>query len=171
MESSEELEQLTLNLVACKNRYFHCGGYSPSQLVFGINPRLPSDLLSDDPLQLPALGELVCDPTDQDSAASGFARSHAIRQRAREMCVRQINPQGQSAVGRKKIRSQRASVDTRTVGVLLAKIFWNWRRSHHQSSLDGPWPCYTTTGPHCLGVNEIKGLEVFLRPTSTSQLC
>jgi len=88
VESSEELEQLTLNLVACKNRYFHRGGYSPSQLVFGINPRLPSDLLSDDQLQLPALGDLVCDPTDQDSAASEFARSHAIRQRAREMCVK-----------------------------------------------------------------------------------
>eukprot|EP00972_Heterocapsa_arctica_P074765 11033092-Heterocapsa_arctica.AAC.1 len=45
----EELELLTAELVANKNRYLHQGGYSPFQLVFGHNPRLPHYLLPDDP--------------------------------------------------------------------------------------------------------------------------
>ena len=86
--SSKELEELTHMLVSFKNKYFHRGGFSPFQLVFGISPRLPADLLSDDQLQLPALQDLTCDPMNMDTAASEFARSQAIRQRARELCVK-----------------------------------------------------------------------------------
>ena len=54
----EELELLACQVVASKNRYLHRGGFSPFQLVFGHNPRLPHDLLSDDPMDRVGLGDL-----------------------------------------------------------------------------------------------------------------
>ena len=44
----EELETLAIELTAHKNRFYHRGGFSPLQLVFGSNPRLPHELLSDE---------------------------------------------------------------------------------------------------------------------------
>eukprot|EP00435_Cladocopium_sp_Y103_P028304 s1227_g7.t1 len=88
IESSAELEDLMTMMVNFKNKYFHRGGYSPYQLVFGINPRLPADLLSDDHMLVPALEDLKCDPLNMDSSAAEFARSHMIREKARQLCVK-----------------------------------------------------------------------------------
>eukprot|EP00959_Pyramimonas_sp_CCMP1952_P360195 7542259-Pyramimonas_sp.AAC.1 len=44
----EELDALVHELTAHKNRYWHRGGFSPLQVVFGENPRLSRDLLSGD---------------------------------------------------------------------------------------------------------------------------
>ncbi len=41
ISSLAELEWLIAEVVAAKNRFFHRGGFSPFQLVFGENPRLP----------------------------------------------------------------------------------------------------------------------------------
>lgn len=106
-ESSSELEDLTITLVSFKNRYFHRGGFSPSQLVFGVNPRLPVDMLSDDQLLLPALDDLRCDPLDMDSAASDFARSNLIRQRARELCMKSTLKDKSQLAMRKRMHRQR----------------------------------------------------------------
>ncbi len=85
----EELEILVTSLVSHKNRYFHRGGYSPYQLTFGVNPRVPVELLSDDPLQAAGLSEVIADDFELDSAAQEFNRAHTIRQRARELCMKQ----------------------------------------------------------------------------------
>ena len=84
--SSEELEELIDYVVCHKNRWFSRGGFSPCQLVFGVNPTIPADLLGDGPQDL-AWQDIDADVFDQDSAAQAFARSHRIRQRARELCI------------------------------------------------------------------------------------
>ena len=38
-----------------KKRWFNRGGYSPYQLVFGVNPRVPLELLSDDQIVVPGI--------------------------------------------------------------------------------------------------------------------
>ena len=86
--SSEELDELLTYVVTHKNRWFSRGGFSPCQLVFGINPTLPADLLGDSPQDL-AWQDIEADAMDQDTAAMEFNRSHRIRQRARELCVQQ----------------------------------------------------------------------------------
>ena len=88
VETSAELEDLMNMLVGFKNKYFHRGGFSPFQLVFGISPRLPADLPSDDPTLLPALQDLQGDPLNQDTAAAEFSRTNAIREKARQLCMR-----------------------------------------------------------------------------------
>ena len=87
IQSSAELEALAHMVVSHKNRWFHRGGYSPYQLVFGINPRVPLELLSDDQMILPALADASVEPFSADTPAAEFTRAHHIRQRARELCV------------------------------------------------------------------------------------
>ncbi|CAK9058244.1 Retrovirus-related Pol polyprotein from transposon RE2 (Retro element 2) (AtRE2) [Includes: Protease RE2 [Durusdinium trenchii] len=103
LSSVGELEELVICMVACKNRWFSRGGYSPSQLVFGINPRVPTELLDDDPMHDLGWREIDTDPYDQDTAASAFTKAHHIRHRARQLCI--------EATSRDKIKrssSQRA---------------------------------------------------------------
>ena len=85
--SSEDLDELISCVVSHKNRWFSRGGFSPCQLVFGCNPTIPADLLGDEPQDL-AWQDIEADVFDQDSAAASFARSHKIRQRARELCIK-----------------------------------------------------------------------------------
>lgn len=80
--------ELIFSLVSHKNRWFHRGGYSPCQLVFGCNPRIPLELLSDDGRQAVALDDVLAHGFEQDSAASEFTRSQLIRDRARELCIK-----------------------------------------------------------------------------------
>ena len=86
VSSSEELEELINCVVSHKNRWFSRGGFSPCQLVFGVNPNIPADLLGDSPQDL-AWQDIDADVFDQDSPAQAFAKSHRIRQRARELCI------------------------------------------------------------------------------------
>ena len=87
VRSSKELETLAVNVVAHKNKWFHRGGFSPYQLVFGVNPRVPLELLSDDQMIVPGLADASVDPFEADTPAAEFARAHQVRQRARELCV------------------------------------------------------------------------------------
>ena len=87
IQSSQELETLAVLVAAHKNRWFHRGGYSPYQLVFGVNPRIPLELLSDDHMLLPGLADASAEPFESDTPASEFSRAHQIRQRARELCI------------------------------------------------------------------------------------
>ena len=85
--SSDDLEELINQVVCHKNRWFSRGGFSPCQLVFGINPSIPADLLGDEPQDL-AWQDIEADAFDQDTAAAAFSKSHRIRQRARELCIK-----------------------------------------------------------------------------------
>ena len=88
VSNEEELELLLSSVVSSKNRYFHRGGYSPSQLVFGCNPRVPLQLLGDDELSVVAKEDVMADAFEQDSPAAEFSRAHSIRQRAKELCMK-----------------------------------------------------------------------------------
>ena len=83
----QEMDLLVTSLVSHKNRWFHRGGFSPYQLTFGCNPRVPMELLSDDHAQAAGLSDVLADSFEQDSAAQEFNRAHQIRQRARTLCV------------------------------------------------------------------------------------
>ena len=72
VESSAELQDLMTMLVSFKNKYFHRGGLSPYQI---------------DEMLLPALQDLQGDPLNVDSAAAEFNRTHAIREKARQLCI------------------------------------------------------------------------------------
>ena len=88
VQTPEDLSELIKQLVMNKNRFFHRGGYSPSQLVFGANPRVPMELLSDDPLVEIGLQEVHADAFEQDTPAAEFRRAQAVREKARELCLR-----------------------------------------------------------------------------------
>lgn len=86
ISSPQDLEELLISLTSCKNRWYHRGGYSPYQLVFGCNPNIPFDLLCDNSQDV-AWQDVTADPYDQDTAGAEFARTQKVRQRARELCV------------------------------------------------------------------------------------
>ena len=82
-----DLEALAIELVSTKNSWFNRGGYSPAQLVYGRNPRVPTELLSDADPHSPGWEDLLSDISGLDTAAQEFRRSHDIRERARRLCV------------------------------------------------------------------------------------
>lgn len=62
VSNEEEMDLLVSAVVSNKNRYFHRGGFSPAQLVFGCNPRVPLELLGDDELSVVAKEDVMADP-------------------------------------------------------------------------------------------------------------
>ena len=52
IENLEDLDELLAATTAAKNRWLCSGGYTPVQLVFGEMPRVPGELLSDNPSRL-----------------------------------------------------------------------------------------------------------------------
>eukprot|EP00969_Alexandrium_andersonii_P172035 7604656-Alexandrium_andersonii.AAC.1 len=56
-QSAAEVDALIRELVACENMWFHQGAFSPCQLVFGANPRMPRLLMPDDVLGHEALAD------------------------------------------------------------------------------------------------------------------
>jgi len=87
VSSPEDLSELITEVVTAKNQHFSVGGYSPFQMVFGVNPRLPLDLLSEDSLQEVAWHD-INEPTDGDTPAASFSKAHAIRSKAKELCFK-----------------------------------------------------------------------------------
>ena len=55
--SQSEFETIGMMAVATKNRYSNRSGFSPSQRVLGVNPRLPCSMTSDDPIDPGLLSE------------------------------------------------------------------------------------------------------------------
>lgn len=80
-----ELEALVIELVSCKNCWFSRGGYSPAQLVYGKNPRLPAELLSDAGQTRAGWDEALY--TEGDTAIAEFRRSHRVREKARKLAM------------------------------------------------------------------------------------
>eukprot|EP00959_Pyramimonas_sp_CCMP1952_P055670 1163374-Pyramimonas_sp.AAC.1 len=85
--SLDELDELDHELFARKNRFWHRGGFSPAQLVFGQNPRLPHDILSDDAGAVPGWRDMLSPASEQDSAGAEFARSQEVRAAARRLAI------------------------------------------------------------------------------------
>ena len=87
IENTAELEDLAMELVNCKNTWFSRGGYSPAQIVYGRNPRLPAELLSDANYDSPGWSDILCDPNELDTAGLEFKRTHQIRECAKKMAM------------------------------------------------------------------------------------
>ena len=87
IRTEDDLEEFLSELTARKNHWFHRGGFTPLQLVFGENPRVPHELLSDDMLGEAGLAELHMDPITADSAAAEFSHRQLVRSRARERAI------------------------------------------------------------------------------------
>ena len=88
ISDAEELTDLARMVVSQKNRYFHRGGFSPYQLVFGANPKIPFELLGDDEMLDPVREEIHADAFEQDTAAASFLRSVKLRQKAKDLCMK-----------------------------------------------------------------------------------
>ena len=79
----DDLEGPLAEIVSLKNRRGNRGGFTPYQLVIGQNPRVPHELLTDDPVDEVGLQELDRDDADLDSPAKAFRQSMKIRDHAR----------------------------------------------------------------------------------------
>ena len=165
LASVEDLDDLVLNIVIHKNRWFSRGGFSPAQLAFGANPRIPADLLSEDPLQGPGWDDIHLDPYDQDTPAAEFSRAHLIRRRAGELCIAQNSKDKIRLSGKGKRHPQRTWSKGQWVFV--------WRRtpgipSGHitRSRWTGPGLVVLQQG-HTVWVHEVSTSEVQLRSAQT----
>ncbi|CAE7837485.1 unnamed protein product, partial [Symbiodinium necroappetens] len=87
LSSSDELDDFMAQLLAAKNRWFNSGGYTPVQLVFGELPRVPGELLSEDPGGLVPLSDAYRDPGGLDESGAEFRRRNDIRGRARQLAM------------------------------------------------------------------------------------
>ena len=87
IENLEDLENLAIEIVNCKNIWFSRGGYSPAQIVYGRNPRLPAELLSDANESSPGWSDALCDPGEMDTPAFEFKRAHQIREAAKKLAM------------------------------------------------------------------------------------
>ena len=160
--TEEDLDLLVLCLVANKNRYFHRGGYSPYQLTFGLNPRLPQELLTGDPLQEPGRSDINADSFEQDSAAAEFNRAFRIRDKARQLCM--------TSNAKEKIRLS-------SPGQLHQQRQWHvgqwvnvWRKfsgSCNQMSVDRTRIGGASIRPYGVGVYEGSAAEVQQRSSVT----
>ena len=73
--SQEEFAECIVHAQTAKNSLINITGTSPYQLVFGRNPRIPSDLLQEDP---------DVGASEAIALQDGYARSNQIRQTARQ---------------------------------------------------------------------------------------
>ena len=78
--TEEEFPLVLAETCAAHNRYYNRAGYSPYQRTFGVNPRLPASLLSDDALDRDLLREGAGDEVRRvweirDAAAAAWMRS------------------------------------------------------------------------------------------------
>ena len=78
--TEEEFLLVLAETCAAHNRYYNRAGYSPYQRTFGVNPRLPASLLSDDALDRDLLREGAGDEVRRvweirDAAAAAWMRS------------------------------------------------------------------------------------------------
>lgn len=86
--SQHEFDLCVKETQIARNRSFHRSGFSPYQRAFGLNPRLPASLASDDIINPVLL---------QDSASADIQRSWAIRDAAAQAWVKN---QDQDAIRR-----------------------------------------------------------------------
>ena len=87
LQNEADLEEFVSGLTTCKNHWYNRGGFSPLELMFGENPRMPHELLSDDPMGACGLSDLHVDAAISDSAAGEFSRRFVVRFKARERAM------------------------------------------------------------------------------------
>ena len=93
LENLSDFDEYLAEICACKNRWYCREGFTPYQLVFGEQPRLPHDLLSDHITSQQGLRDVYEDPLQVDSAAGEFRRQFEVRQAARQRAMKQASHQ------------------------------------------------------------------------------
>ncbi len=91
LETLSDFDEYLAEVCACKNRWYCREGFTPYQLVFGEQPRLPHDLLSDHITSQQGLRDVYEDPLQVDSAAGEFRRQFEVRQAARQQAMKQAS--------------------------------------------------------------------------------
>eukprot|EP00435_Cladocopium_sp_Y103_P035246 s245_g9.t1 len=132
VESLNDLEEIATELVASKNCWFSRGGYSPAQLVYGRNPRVPAELLSDADQSSPGWSDILCDPSEMDNPAFEFRRSYQIRDRAKKLAMEHLSKEKIRDAGRPPLHRQRTWAPGQWV------LVWRTARGGERSRWIGP---------------------------------
>ena len=107
----EDLDMCIKEVQIARNRYFSKSGFSPYQRAFGVNPRLPGSLMSDDFLN----PELL-----QVSASADMRKSWAIREAA---AIAWMKQQDIEAV-RRSVKAKTRSSDLKELAVGEWVFIW-----------------------------------------------
>ena len=105
----DDLEDLLAATASLKNRGGNRGRFTPNQLVIGQNPRVPHELLSDDPADEVGMQELIRDNADPDSPAKAFKHSVQIRDHARMLMETDTARERSRSAGRAQLHRDRIS--------------------------------------------------------------
>ena len=132
-----EAECALAEAVACQDRYSHRGGFSPAQLVFGENPRVPNILLTDDAVNEVGNADACVPSQDLDSAADTYRRKHEIRERARSLIM--------SLGARNRVREGLHSRHRSSKTFLPGQWVFVWRRPPRVKTVQ--WQRSRWTGP------------------------
>ena len=132
----DDLEDLLAATASLKNRGGNRGRFTPYQLVIGQNPRVPHELLSDDPADEVGMQELIPDNADPDSPAKALKHSMQIRDNARMLMETDTARERLRSAGRAQLHRDRSY--HRGQWVCLAKgSAWRERSNWGSSSLGG----------------------------------
>eukprot|EP00435_Cladocopium_sp_Y103_P027150 s2554_g6.t1 len=132
VESLEDLEELAIQLVSTKNNWFSRGGFSPAQVVYGRNPRIPTELMSDATTCSPGWSDVLCDPAELDTAAFEFRKAHNIREKAKQLAMEMTSRERVRDAGQPPLHRHR----TWTSGQWV--LVWRTARGGERSRWVGP---------------------------------
>ena len=137
VQSEADLEEFLIGLATAKNKWYHRGGFTPLQIAFGQNPRVPHELLADEELGEIGLADLHADPSLEASPAMEFARRFHVRHRARQMALERHSKDRISEAANAKHREQKiwnpgqwvyvwriSTTKTATSDILLPRNRW-----------------------------------------------
>ena len=144
-----------------KNRGGNRGRFTPNQLVIGQNPRVPHELLSDDPADEVGMQELIRDNADLDSPAKAFKHSVQIRDHARMLMETDTARERSRSAGRAQLHRDRSY--HRGQWVCLAKgSAWRERSNWGSSALSvgAPGTRRSSRWYHRVGIDARTTLEV-----------
>ena len=108
-ETPEKWVECVIHAQSAKNALLSVAGVSPYQMVFGRNPKLPADLLQDNP-DLNAI-----ESADSESAMD---KAHSIRMAARKAVLEAQDNRALKAAIRGKTKTS-SSLSIRGLGLLL----------------------------------------------------
>ena len=143
-----------------KNRGGNRGRFTPYQLVIGQNPRVPHELLSDDPADEVGMQELVRDNADPDSPAQALKHSMQIRDHARMLMETDTARERLRSAGRAQLHRDRIS--PWTVGMSGERTAWRERSNWGSSALSvgAPGTRRSSRWYHRVGIDARTTLEV-----------
>ena len=154
--------------MSLKNRRGNRVGFTPYKLVIGQNPRVPHELLSDDPVDEVGLQELNRDDADLNSPAKA-CRQKNENQRPCPHADGHPHGKGTASIGGYGSTASRSKLSPWAMGVRVAKrCVWSKRSNWRSITLPEGWSmtCCSSRWHRVLGVNERTTSEVCTRADS-----